>query len=141
MKKLNAFTGCSLIVLMWATEFHSLFNTWFHDLAQKDVRSWFWKPVDFAITLQWWIKFNSDTLLLCGVFFLFARLAIHFGAMRIFYMACLYFLYFLIDHLLFLYHYKLNYNAYYAMLVITTITVAMIVKPSKKENNGKLVEM
>ena len=125
---------------MLLTETHSVFTYFCPLKAETDVRDWFIKPVPFFVPLKWWIKFNTDSILLCVLLFSLARVCL-LVSYRLFLIAAMWFLYFTLDYIMFLYHYKLDYPFYYVMLGAAAYTIFFLIIPMKEDKGGKIKRM
>lgn len=132
--------GIVLLIATVLTETHSVFTYLFPIKAEIDVRDWFVIPVPFYVSLKWWIKFNTDSIFLCTLLFCFGRVSKQVSS-RLFVIVSIWFYYFALDYLMFLLHYKLQYPAYYVLIVAVAYTVYNVYKPEKKEKGGAVKKM
>lgn len=132
--------GIAIFVAIILTEAHSVFTYLFPVVAEIDVRDWFIKPIPFFVPLKWWIKFNTDSIFLCTMLFCFSRIC-RLVNRRLYIVVSIWFFYFVLDYLMFLYHYKLDYPAYYVMLATSIYTIYRLAKPMKEGKGGTIKRM
>lgn len=132
--------GIVILFAMVLTETHSVFTYFCPKQADIDVRDWFIRPVPFFVPLKWWIKFNTDSIFLCTILFVFSRICKQVSK-RLFIIVSIWFFYYALDYLMFLYHYKLDYPVYYVMLVAAAYTVYRLIRPMKEDKGAPVKRM
>jgi hypothetical protein len=130
--------GLGIFIAMILTETHSVFTYLWPNKAEIDVRDWFIKPVPFFVPLKWWIKFSTDNILLCVMWFALARISLM-VSYRLFLIFAMWFLYFAFDYFMFLYHYKLDYQFYWVLLGASIYTVFFLILPMKEDRDGGII--
>jgi hypothetical protein len=120
------------------TESHSAFAFFYPEEAKIDVRDWFIRPIPFYLPLQWWIKFNSESVAWCVTTFALARISLMISY-RLFLIFAVWFLYFALDYFMFLWHYKLEYQFYWFMLGASAYTIFFLIIPMKEDKTGGIV--
>lgn len=140
--RMRTWIGVALIVSTLITEAHSFFAKVYPKEAWIDTRTWFKKPPNFTVTLQWFIKYMADNVQLCTLYLIIFALGFRYDK-RVCWMAAVNFLYFAFDYYMFLYDYKLSYNAYYALLIVNISTCIFILIPENKKAPGeaKVIEL
>lgn len=132
--------GVAILIAILLTETHSVFTYLFPTYAEMDVRDWFIRPIPFFVPLKWWIKFNTDSIFICTILFCFSRVCRLLNK-RLYIITSIWFFYFAIDYLMFLYHYKLDYPAYYIMMIASVYTIYRLVRPMREDNRGSVKQM
>jgi hypothetical protein len=128
----------AVFIAILLTESHSVFAFFYPKQAQIDVRDWFIRPIPFYVSLQWWIKFNAESVLWCVILFALARIGLMISY-RLFLIFAVWFLYFALDYFMFLWHYKLDYPFYWVMLGASAYTIFFLIIPMKEDKTGGIV--
>lgn len=81
---------------------------------------------------------NADNALICVLLFAFARVCL-LVSYRLFLIAAMWFLYFVVDYFFFIYHYKLNYPFYWVMLGVSAYTLFFLIIPMKEDKDGGVI--
>lgn len=127
-----------IVVSLILTEAHSVVTRLFPELAEQDARHLFFKPVPFAVPFKWWIKFNTDAILLTTLTGCLARVTVQVSR-RLFYISVILFLYTGFDYGMFIYNYKLSYDAYWSVIAAIVLMIFSMFLPGKPK--AKIIQM
>jgi hypothetical protein len=93
---------------------------------------WYEFPGGQGIDVYWWIKWVTDDLLWCITFFTLAKVSYQFS-FRLFLVACIFFLYHVIDSFMLWWNYKTSYWLYWVMIAAVILTIISLFMPEKKQ--------
>jgi hypothetical protein len=90
----------------------------------------FWRG-GFDMELYWYIKMSADDLLFTISFFVMSKIAYQYS-FRLFLVCVVFFVYHLIDSLMFWYDFKTSHWFYWTMIVSVICTVMFLILPVEK---------
>lgn len=99
-------------------------------MSSKNIQPFTFPPVwaeKEGINSLWWMKYNTDQLLLCIVFIVMAVVA-HMVSKRLFIIALIFLSYFIVDWYMLWYDFKQNHVAYWIMGVDIVAAIVVLVK-------------
>lgn len=91
-----------------------------------------WPHDPAGIPLLWWIKYNTDYLLLVIVFSVLAKVAYWYNY-RLFLVAAVFLFYHLLDYFMLWWDYNQTHSVYWVSLLLIIFAILVIVKPVKNK--------
>lgn len=132
MRRLIIWYGAVLIIAHLLTEAHSVLYYFYPNVATMRLDLFFTsEPMQIygdgepGLEFQWYLKMLSENFLLCVTYFVLANIAYRYSLL-LFFIACIFFFYHLIDTFLFMYNYKKSASIYWVMLVAMSASVFML---------------
>ncbi len=129
MKQLTILLAAFLTVGHLLTEAASFLGNWVPSTRTIILHPF--PGTDMEISMLWYVKFMFDDLLWIIVMLVLCKVTYQYS-IRLFRACCVFFLYHLIDMVLFMYNYKQFHNFYLLMIMACVIAVVAILYPSKK---------